>query len=281
MWILLYKLSFPVNCTHVITDILDTVCALRGMVSKENSKIRSQESWSSPNSSSVWVENHIPFASADLNDISPTGEENRKGKKKKPTQAPSWSGWHILAHPWRWGLAVCPAWTHIFTSLVSCWHGSIHTSSISGTQSLQLKWYPSAEHPTDAGVDSNISCPQTCSRVWIRAREAVRSHSSSQAAHHTCGSFNLKLLSLSLFGSHLGLLVGWFVLFCFVFLFFWCSYSNWSNCLIPAHHGPTRGNPGAVRGSKGSFLRSLCQTTNGEQATVWRSRENQLTQVKS
>lgn len=102
--------------------------------------------------------------------------KTEKGKKKTTrthTQALSWTGWHILAHPRRWGLAVCPIWTHIFTSLVSCWHRNVHTSSISGTQSLQLKWYPSLEHQTDALVDSNITCPQKYLRVWIRAWETV------------------------------------------------------------------------------------------------------------
>lgn len=130
------------------------------------------ESWSSPNTSSARVENHIPFASADLNDISPTGDENRKGKKK-PTQAPSWSGWHILAHPWRRGIAVCPTWTHIFTSLVSCWHCNIHTSSISGTRASNSNGIQVWSIKPDSVVDSNINCPQTCVRVGTERGEQL------------------------------------------------------------------------------------------------------------
>lgn len=97
----------------------------------------------------------------------------KEGGKKNQTQAPSWTGWHIRAHPWRWGLAVCPTRTHIFTSLVSCWHCNIHTSSISGTESLQLKWYPSLENQSQRISGLKYQLPQKCLRVSMRAWETV------------------------------------------------------------------------------------------------------------
>lgn len=183
-----------------------------------------------------------PFASADLNDISPTGDENRKGKKKNHTrthiQALSWTGWHILAHPWRWGLAVCPIWTHIFTSLVSCWHCNVHTSSISGTQSLQLKWYPSLEHQTGALVDSNIKCPQKYLRVWIRARETV-----GELELSTCWKSNLGEAEVENFI---------FVTLCIVLDFRTPFLLMQSQQLIQpprtSHHGPIRGSTAVGRG---------------------------------